>query len=132
MRTGYPVEQTEDNETAIYSNDKLNKAGSIIQFLDAHREDTLHNGHLQLTAYWEEGQTNLTLSDHKTIRLLSKSPAALNKLRECLHGHAIEEHEDLTSFIHDIYHYHYRRTAGRDRNELENYLRQSGFRKWDP
>lgn len=57
----------------FWTNEDLNTAEAISDFLTSHSNDTVANGHVALTAYSDVGQTNLTIDTHKTIKVLTKS-----------------------------------------------------------
>ena len=122
-------EEVESSE--IYYNEELNSVSLIESFLTERRNDTLLNGHLTLMTYSDEGQTNLNISDHKMIHLMTYEKDIAIEVRKILHQNNVPENEELLSIANGVHHLHYRHPDGLGRSDLIRMLLDTGFYKWD-
>ena len=122
----------DDSEDQIYENSDLNTPEAIIEHLQAHRHDAVLNGFVTLTAYADEGATNVNISDHKRIVVLTYSDSVADVTEAALKDEGVSHHEDLVSFDHKIHHWHYRPSESLERGDLIAYLTSSGFKPWNP
>jgi hypothetical protein len=120
-----------DGTELLLTNEDLNTPDKILGFLEEHLDDTVYNGHVTLTAYRREGQTNLNISDHKRIVIMMISEEPLETYLRALQAEGYEEDADLLSIDTEFYHVHYRLPGSRDRAGLERYLKEAGFKVWD-
>ncbi|MEZ5324887.1 MAG: hypothetical protein R3F19_07480 [Verrucomicrobiales bacterium] len=121
-----------DVEDQIYENPDLCTSEAIIEHLRAHRHDAVMNGFVTLTAYADEGATNVNISDHKRIVILTYSDSVADATEAALKDEGIPHHEDLVSFDNRIHHWHYRPSESLDRSDLIAHLTSSGFKPWNP
>lgn len=122
----------EVEETAIYVNQQLDSQEKIAAFISQHELDTLKNGHVTITTYANAGATNVNISDHKTIVVLTYEPAIATALCNVLDGRGIKATANLISIMYGFHHWHYRHPEALDRQSLINHLQEHGFHYWEP
>lgn len=116
----------------IFVNDNLNSPEKIKKYIIENKSDTFLNGHLTLTTYSDEGQTNLNISDHKMLVLISYDENITESFCELLKKENLTEKEELICIARGFNHFHYRHHNGLDRKELVETLQKQGFGLWDP
>lgn len=121
----------EDSEDQIYENSDLCSSEAIMEHLKAHRHYAILNGFVTLTAYLDEGATNVNISDHKRIVILTYSDSVVNAIETVLKDEGFSHREELVSFDHRIHHWHYRPSESLERNDLITYLTSCGFKPWN-
>jgi len=120
------------SDSLFLVNEALNTPSRIIEHLHGHQRDSIMNGFVTLTAYLQEGSTNVKISDHKRIVVATYSDEIAADYADLLDRAGYDRFDELTSFDRGIHHWHYRHPASRDRAELERYLRELGFKDWKP
>ena len=130
---GHWAEKEEDMEgpDRFLVNEELNTPEKIIAHLESRPLDSVQNGFVTLTAYLEEGETNLSISDHKRILVSSKSPAIVDAYQKALEEAGLGLHPNLASIDAGVHHWHYRLPGSLPKEELAQSLLSSGFRVWD-
>ena len=113
-------------------NESLNTPAGIIEHLQSHMRDSVMNGFVTLTAYLQEGATNINISDHKRIVVVTYSDDIAAGYADLLDKSGYDRRVDLTSIDRGIHHWHFRHPASRDRAALESHLRDLGFKDWKP
>lgn len=116
----------------VYENPSLNTAAAIFEHLKAHPHDTVLNGHVTLTAYLDEGATNLNISDHKRIVILTYSDSVADAFEAEIRAAGFAHDEHLKSFDQRIHHWHYRPSKSLTRADLIRQLVTTGFQLWNP
>lgn len=115
----------------IYTNEALNEKKKIADYISQNRIDTLENGHVTLTSYIRKGQTNINISDHKLIEVMTYDRETGSLTCETLEGAGLGQHEELVNVGDRFYHWHYRHPDGADRKELTGQLIRQGFTLWE-
>lgn len=121
-----------NTETQFLEHPKLNSPDAIMAHLNSHPEDSVMNGFVTLTAYVEDGATNLNISEHKRIVVLTYSEKVADAFVRTLEEEGFAEDSQLVSFDSRIHHWHYRPSASRSREELIAHLSTQGFTPWNP
>jgi len=116
----------------IYACDELTTSLEIRDFLRDNWIDTVLNGHVALTTYTDEGHTNLSISDHKMVVLLTYDERIAKTVCASLKHSGLNRHEDMLSVAGGVHHWHYRHADGRDRQGLIRLLCDKGFKLWVP
>jgi hypothetical protein len=116
----------------IYVNEELITRDKISEFIRMNLRDTLHNGHITITTYSEAGATNLNISDHKMIIVLTYEKEIAERISSVLNKCGISKREKLISVECGFHHWHYRHPEGLDRRDLISLLKSQGFSHWDP
>jgi hypothetical protein len=120
------------SDSLFLINEGLNTPARIIDHLRQHERDSLMNGFVTLTAYLQEGSTNINISDHKRIVVVTYSDEIAAGYADLLDKSGYDRMDDLTSIDRGIHHWHFRHPGSRDRAALEHYLRELGFKDWKP
>jgi len=120
------------SDSLFLINEGFNTPAGIIEHLQAHMRDSIMNGFVTLTAYLQEGSTNVKVSDHKRIVVATYADEIAGNYANLLDHVGYDRFDDLTSFDRGIHHWHFRHPASRDRAALERYLRELGFKDWKP
>jgi hypothetical protein len=134
--SGFWIKLQDDWEEAdseeIYKNTDLNSRQRITEFIDRNRKDILLNGHVTITANSSVGKTNLNISDHKMIEVLTYDLEIAGKMAELLKARGVYQQYELLGVDQDFDHWHYRHPQPRDRQGLVELLKSAGFELWDP
>lgn len=122
----------EDAETEeIYVNESLCSVERIGTFIQQNYSDTYLNGHVSLTAYSDTGQTNVNLSDHKMLVVLTYDKSFAERVAQSLKASGIRELDELFSISEGVHHWHFRNPQASDRKELMTKLTKMGFTLWE-
>lgn len=113
-------------------NPALNSADAILDFLRDIPLDTVQNGFVTLTAYHDDGETNVSLTEHKRLAVTTRSPEIAERCVAALERAGLPVVDDLPSVQFGVHHWHYRLPGSRDRNSLDTALKKQGFSPWDP
>ena len=122
----------DDTSDQIYENPVLITPDAIIEHLRAHPHDAVMNGFVTLTAYIDEGATNLNISEHKRIVILTYSDSVADSFERALQDAGFDHDQHLVSFDRKIHHWHYRPSESLDRGDLIEHLAFIGFKPWSP
>lgn len=123
-------EQT--NHAEFYVHEGLATVQAIQGWLEQHYTDMVLNGHLILTTYTEQGETNVSLTDHKLLQVVGYDSELIHRLSTFLSQEQIPAIEELVTIEYGIYHWHYRHPASKTRPELIAMLKGQGFTHWNP
>jgi hypothetical protein len=116
----------------IYVNERLDSLEAIAQFIRSNPLNTIRNGHVTLTTYATAGATNVSISDHKTIDILTYDRLVAGKVCAVLGGYGLNEKENLISISRGFHHWHYRHPEAFNRHDLIDMLHTQGFSYWNP
>jgi hypothetical protein len=122
----------EDAGDHFLVNESLDTPEAIIAHLLENEADSILNGYVTLTAYRQEGGTNLSLSDHKRIVISTYSDGVADSYASALNQAGYPEMDELVSIQRGIYHWHYRPSRSRPRAALIEHLHATGFKNWTP
>jgi hypothetical protein len=115
-----------------YVNEELASLEAIARFIQLNPLNTIQNGHVTLTTYADTGATNVNISDHKTIDVLTYDRLVADKVCEVLRGCGLNEKDDLISIREGFHHWHYKHPGAFDRRGLIDMLYTQGFSYWNP
>ncbi|HEX6280074.1 MAG TPA: hypothetical protein VFZ49_08700 [Pyrinomonadaceae bacterium] len=115
----------------IYASEDLNDVTCIRDFLKENWSDTVLNGHVTITTYADEGQTNLNISDHKMIVALTFDEEITKLCQSYFNELGLKQYDPLLSISGGVHHWHYRSVSGRDRKDLVKLLVEKGFVLFD-
>ena len=119
-------------DDALYVNRDLNTPDKVIDHIDANRADSIDNGYVTVTAYVGEGDTNLNISDHKKLIVLTYSDAVAERVLAFLRERGYEKVDPFLTIDSEMHHWHYRPSGSRDRATLIAHLEAEGFTPWQP
>ena len=125
------MEGPEEGPDRFLVNEDLSTPEKIIAHLESRPLDSVRNGFVTLTAYLEEGETNLSISDHKRIMVSSRSPSIVDAYQKTLEEAGLGLHPNLASIDAGVHHRHYRLPGSLPKEDLARSLLDSGFRVWD-
>jgi len=120
------------DEDVFLRNEELNSADKILSHLTNSRSNSIHNGYVTLTTYFDEGYTNLSINDHKRIIVSTYSEDVAKGCSNALEMRSYPKESELISFEALIHHWHYRPSDSLNKDELTRLLKGSGFRDWVP
>ena len=113
-------------------NEHFNTPDKIINHLQDNHLDSIQNGLVTLTAYLEEGATNLNISDHKRIIIITYSKTLSENFSDFLERSGYPKKEKLIAIDCEMAHWHYRLPRSKDKEELTMMLKELGFTDWNP
>lgn len=125
-------ETNSEAEKKFLVNEDLNSPEKILKHLRENEKNSIQNGFVSLTAFLEEGSTNLTISDHKRFAILTYSKDMANQYRLTLENADYPQINKLKSIEFGMHHWHYRLPGSLPNEELEVFLKSSGFSDWNP
>ena len=124
-------EDDDDDSEEIYIIKSLNSRKSIAEFIEHNRRDLLLNGHVTITTYSRTGETNLNISDHKMIVVLTYDEDIVVRMGELLEKRGVYEQYEVVGVDKEFPHMHYRHPQSRDREGLIELLKNEGFEFWN-
>ncbi|KAB8040829.1 hypothetical protein GCL60_02565 [Silvanigrella paludirubra] len=122
----------EENINNLFVNEELNNAQKIIAHLNEDFNNGIKNGFCSITSFIKEGETNINISDHKKIVIMTYSLKILDIATKVLIDKGIMNLESLKSIDEGFYHWHFRSPNSLDRADLINKLKSLGFFEWIP
>ncbi|HRH43814.1 MAG TPA: hypothetical protein PKY82_19435 [Pyrinomonadaceae bacterium] len=118
------------NNEEIFINEQIAAAELIKNFIEINKIDTLQNGHVTLTTYFDEGQTNINISDHKTLVIMSYDKKIIERVRKILKKYGLRKKKNLICLSRGFHHWHYKPHNALNRKDLIKKLKKQGFTKW--
>jgi len=115
----------------MYVNEEMPSVESVKNYIELNKPDTLQNGHVTITTYSDEGQTNVNISDHKTLVVLTYSKKLVTKFRDVLKKRGLRKKTPVISVAGGFHHWHYRHHESLNREQLIKKLKKQGFFKWE-
>ena len=122
----------DEKDDKFLVNEDLNTSDKIITHLMENEEDSIKNGYVTLTSYLDEGETNMSITDHKRIIIRTYSKLISARIQKVLERQGYEKLSNLMSIDRWIHHWHYRVTKSQSKSELEKTLKKLGFSYWNP
>ena len=124
------AEWDEVGREQFWTNEDLNTFELIAGFLNNNFDDTVANGHVALTVYSDEGQTNLSIDTHKTVVVMATTSKMQQSMAVTLRQLGFAELSEFYSLRYNYHHWHYRPAQSKSRTKLVATLQQSGFKLW--
>jgi hypothetical protein len=122
----------DDTKDQFLVNETLSKPKTILAHLAENKLDSISNGYVTLTAFNKEGATNLNISDHKRIIILTYSDKLASDYCSALKAFGYSKKKELVSIQQGIHHWHFRHPKSHSRSGLVKHLRSIGFTDWHP
>jgi hypothetical protein len=116
----------------MFVNENLSTGQSIRHHLEGDVDNSIRNGHCTITAYLEDGATNINISDHKKIVVITYSESKLAIATRFLNAHRIPLLDPFVTVDYKIHHWHFRSPQSCSRAELIRRLETQGFSRWAP
>ncbi|MDB6028454.1 MAG: hypothetical protein JWM68_4677 [Verrucomicrobiales bacterium] len=120
-----------NSEDHFLVNEALDSPDKILSHLHEHPLDSVMNGYVTLTAYHEEGATNLNISDHKQIVITTYSDDIAEDYATVLADLGYVQADELVTIDDRIHHWHYRHPDSLGQPDLVDHLHSIGFRDWN-
>lgn len=121
-------EDTDVNQ--FWANTALNNMVSIKPFLEYTKKNILKNGLVSFTVFSDEGATNLSITDHKEIRLVTHSEQVQQTMVQTLLASNIQQSNELNSISGGFHHWHYQQADSLNRTDFIQFLQAEGFTFW--
>lgn len=125
------AETPQHESDLLYINEMMHSAEDIDQHLYHNRDHSLRNGFVTLTAFAPEGATNVNLTDHKKIVVLTHSEDMLHRAELTARQLGYRHLHPYISIDHGFHHWHFRSPQSLPREQLVQYLSAQGFHPWD-
>ena len=107
---------------------------TVIDFLKTQKKNTLENGYLDIVVHSMTGETNLTLDDHKKIKLHTKNEGVFNDFIGNIIELGYEQTRDFYNLEFGYHHFHYRLVDSLTRTEFKQMIADNKFElidKWE-
>jgi hypothetical protein len=124
----------EGGQSELWSFDLTNDIDYLLDFLTREQANTLDNGFIELSIFSLNGQTKLTLDEHKKILLQTKDEVLFADFGHNIMDLGFTQTTDLHSLEFEFYHWHYRPADSLDASDFRILLLDQGFNfieKWD-
>ncbi len=117
----------ENELTELWIAKHFNDKQTIIDFLKEKKKNTLENGYLDIVVYSLQGQTNLTLDDHKKIQLQTQDEEVFKSFIGNIINLGYEQTKDFYNLEFGYHHFHYRLADSLTRTEFKQMLEDNKF-----
>lgn len=124
----------ENELTELWVAKHFTDSETIKNFLTKNSKNTLENGYLDIVVHSKQGETNLTLDDHKKIQLHTKDEEVFKTFIGNIIDLGYEQTRDLYNLEFGYHHFHYRLADSSTREEFKNMLIKNEFEfidKWE-
>ena len=125
----YLRDHWENEQTELFAGKDLISKENIIEFLKSNNESTLKNGFIDIVVHSKKGETNLTLDEHKKIRLHTKDESVFNEFIGKIIEIGFKQTRDYYNIEFGYHHWHYRTDKSLNRNEFKEMLSRKNFEK---
>jgi len=100
---------------------------TVIDFLNRQKADTLENGYLSIAVHSIQGETTLTLNDHKKIHLHTQDENVFRNFIGNIIGLGYTQTRDFYSLEFGYHHFHYRLADSLTRTDFKQLLTANNF-----
>ncbi|WP_221393874.1 hypothetical protein [Dyadobacter sp. NIV53] len=124
----------DNDKTELWVAKHFVEKGQIIDFLTKHEINTLKNGYIKVVVHCSQGETNLTLDDHKKIQLHTKDEDVFKQFIGQIVELGYEQTREFYNLEFGFLHWHYRLSDSLTRKEFIKMLQENEFElidKWD-
>ena len=120
-------EENHDAKEQFLVNEALNTPELIIQYLEANWKNSLSHGFVTVTSYLEEGDTNISITNHKQIKISSFSSQLTESLKNIFTECGLAFLENFVGLDKEMHHWHFRYPEACQFPILKFFLRIPGF-----
>lgn len=113
--------------TELWAAPHFTERQQVLDFLTGQEANTLENGYIKVVIYSLEGETNLTLDDHKKIQLHTKDEDVFQSFIGQIEDLGYQQTRDFYSLEWGFHHWHYRPADSLPRAEFIDMLQANGF-----
>lgn len=117
----------EEKERQLFVNKNLNELEQILKFLENNSINMIKNGFIDIVLHSKNGETNLTLNEHKKISMHTKSENVFNEFIGKVIGLGYEQTREMYDIEFGYHHWHYKPAKAFDRNEFCKFLLKNEF-----
>ncbi len=117
----------EELDRQLFINKHFVEAQQILEFLESNSENTIKNGFIDIVIHSKEGETNLTLNEHKKISLHTKSEDIFNSFIGKVIGIGFKQTREMYDIEFGYHHWHYKHGKGFERKEFCEFLIDNKF-----
>lgn len=124
----------ENDLTELWVAKHFTNRQTVKDFLVKHKIDTLENGFLDIVVHSLQGDTNLTLDDHKKIQLHTKDETVFLNFLDSITDLGYEQTRDFYNLEFGYHHFHYRLANSLTREKFKQLLTDNKFElidKWE-
>ncbi|MDA7501927.1 hypothetical protein N8482_01500 [Chitinophagales bacterium] len=125
----YLNDHWDDSETELWSSKNGESKEELKNFLRNNSGSTLENGFVDIVILAKEGNTRLTLNEHKKIAFHTNNEELFEAFIENITKIGFEQTRDFYSIEQGYYHWHYRPKDSLNKMALTAVLRVSGFER---
>jgi len=123
----YIWEHWDNQPDELWIAEDFDSEEAITAFLIEHKLDTLENGYVDCVVHCFDGETNLTLDEHKKIRLSTQDGELFNDFIKQVMELGFEQSKDFYTLEFDYEHLHYRPAGSLPRAEFKEMLADANF-----
>lgn len=116
-----------DDKTELWVAKHFVQKTLVVDFLEQQESNTIENGYIKIVIHSLQGETNLTLDDHKEIQLHTKDEGIFRYFIEQLMDLGYEQTTEFYSLQYGYHHWHYRPANSLTRNDFKAMLQQQKF-----
>lgn len=130
----YILNYWDNDKTELWMGKHFVDRKNVIDFLKNNYSDTLENGFLDIVVHSIAGETNLTLDQHKKIKLHTKDEAVFKPFVLHIMDLGFEQTTELYSLEFGYHHWHYRPNKSLSREDFKILLEHEKFElidKWE-
>ncbi len=117
----------ENELTELWVAKHFTEKQTVIEFLKKQQKNTLENGYVDIVVHSLQGETNLTLDDHKKIQLHTKDEEVFKGFIGNIIDLGYEQTRDFYNLEFGYHHYHYRLADSLTRAEFKQMLTDNKF-----
>lgn len=125
----YLLDHWDDSTTELWAGKNIVSKEAAVQLLTNNKESTLKNGFVDIVVHSQEGETNLTLNEHKKIQLHTKSESVFQDFIGKVINLGFVKTKDYYSIEHGYYHWHYGPQGSLNKTEFIELLKRNEFEK---
>lgn len=125
----YLLDHWDNSKTELWVGKNIVSKDKALKFLTDNEESTLKNGFLDIVVHSKEGETNLTLNQHKKVQLHTKNEAVFQNFIGKIEDLGFEQTRDYYNIEDGYYHWHYRPAGSFDKPEFKELLKRNEFEK---
>lgn len=111
----------------LYFNKHFVAVEPVVDFLKTNSKNTIENGFIDIVVHSINGETNLTLNEHKKLSLHTKDEKVFNDFIDKIMGLGYEQTRDMYDIEFGYHHWHYKPANTFSRNEFCKFLVENNF-----
>lgn len=117
----------EEKPKQLFYNKDFVSVETVLDFLKLNSKNTIENGFIDIVVHSIQGETNLTLNEHKKITLHTKDEKVFNEFIDKIIALGYEQTRDMYDIEFGYHHWHYKPANTFNRNEFCDFLADNNF-----